>query len=105
VYNANNEFGQYAIELNNDVIEDIEVVTVRDFQTVICAAIQVYCGDPVGRELSKYLQETLIDLRGKTVPEKKAALEEASRRAPRAAYAEARVFRLLRTRDKRSTGE
>jgi hypothetical protein len=101
VYNANDEFGQYAIELNDGVIKDIEVVTVRDFQTVICAAIQVYCGDPDGCELSKYLQETLIDLRGKTVPEKRAALQEASRRAPRAAYAEARIFRFLRIGDKR----
>lgn len=101
VYNANDEFGQYAIELNDDAIKDIEVVTVGDFQTVICAAIQVYCGDPGGRGLSKYLQKTLIDLRGKTVPEKRAALQEASRQAPRAAYAEARVFRSLRTGDKR----
>jgi hypothetical protein len=105
VYNLNDEFGQYAIELNDDVIKDIEVVTVRDFQTVICAAIQVDCGDPDGRALSKYLQEKLIDLRGKTVSEKRAALEGASRRAPRAAYAEARVFRFLRSGDKRPTVE
>ena len=101
VYNANDEFGHYAIELSDEVIKDVQVVTIRDFQTVICAAIQVYCGDPDGRELSRYLKETLIDLREKTVSEKKAALEDASRRAPRAAYAEARVFRRLRAGDKR----
>jgi hypothetical protein len=103
VYNANDQFGQYVIELNDEVIKDVQVVTIRDFQTVICAAIQVDCGNTDGRKLSRYLQETLIDLRGKTIPEKKAALEYASQRAPGAAYAEARVFRRLRTGDKRPT--
>jgi hypothetical protein len=103
VYNANDQFGRYAIELNDEVIKDVQVVTIRDFQTVICAAIQIDCGDPDGRKLSRYLRETLIDLRGKTVPEKRAALEDASRLAPRAAYAETRIFRNLRTGDKRLT--
>jgi hypothetical protein len=101
VYNANDEFGQFPIELSDDVIADIQVVTVRDFQTVICAAIQIYCGDASGREVSAYLHNNLFDLRGKKPSEKKDMLEDISKRAPRAAYAEARIFRPLRSVDKR----
>ena len=100
MYNINDEFGQYTIELTDKVIADIQVATARDFQTMICAAIQVYCGDPTGRELAQYLQKNLFDLRMKTPSEKKAAIEDLSKRTPRAAYAEARIFRCLRTVDK-----
>lgn len=100
VYNVNDQYGRYAIELNDEVIKDVQVVTIRDFQTVICAAIDIVGSHPDGREVSGYLRDKLVDLRGKTLLEKKAALKDASRRAPRAAYAEARIFRCLRTGDK-----
>jgi hypothetical protein len=103
VYNANDEFGQFAIELSDDVIADIQVITVRDFQTVICAAIQIYCGDASGREVSAYLNNNLFDLRDKKPQEKKDMLEDISKHAPRVAYAEARIFRPLQSVDKRPT--
>ena len=103
VYNANDAYGEYPIQLADKVIKDIEVVTVGDFHTVMSHAIQLYFASPDYRALRKYLKQHVIDLRGKKVSEKKRALKHASQLAPRTAYAEARIFRPLKTGDKGPT--
>ena len=64
-------------------------------------AIQLYFASPDSRKLRKFLRQTVIDLRGKKVSEKKRALRNASEGVPRTAYAEARIFRCLKASDKR----
>jgi hypothetical protein len=96
----NDEYGDHAIELRDEVIGDIQVVTIGDFQTVICEAIRIYFDDSDGDRLRKYIRERVVDLRGNTVEEKRSALDRASRLVSGAAYAEARIFRPLRKEDK-----
>lgn len=101
VYNLSHEFGPYSIELADHVISDIQVVAAGDFQTIICKAIQLQCSSSDAEEWKKFVAENVFDLRSLKGDQKTGLLEKAARKLPSGRYAEARVFRALRTGDKK----
>lgn len=91
-------YGKYPIELDKRVIEDIQVVTAGDFQTVICEAIRRECSN---EDWKKYVSEKVYDLRRLSYQEKERKLDEIAKSMSSSTYAEARIFRTLHTSDKK----
>jgi len=97
-------FGEYPIELNERVIEDIQIAAAGDFHDIICEAIKRECFSRSDNDWKEYLRKNVYDLRGWALQEKKQKLEEIASELPSSRYAEARIFRTLHASDKKKAG-